>query len=112
MNCEFSGNAEEWYTTENCSNIHEDFDDDIDFNLNGSASNITLDYSRSEIIENPYYGIETHGEKLNKSFSESHLNGCVSFLLNKSPIIVQRRLKGRPLCLQVMYAYKEEPCPL
>ena len=83
MNNKFLGNAEEWYTTENCSNIDEDFDDDIDFNLNVSASNITLDYSRSEIIENPYYGIETDAEKLSKAYSESQLRPCIMFGHNK-----------------------------
>ena len=73
----FIGNAEEWYTTENCSNLDEDFDNDLDFTLNVHSSNIDLHGYEDEIIQNPYYGIEIYGDKLSDNFSDTQSSPCV-----------------------------------
>ena len=73
----YIGNAEEWCTNENCYNLDEDFDDHLDFTLNVNVSNIDLHGYEDEIIQNPYYGIEIHGEKLNDTFNDTQSSPCV-----------------------------------
>ena len=73
----FIGNAEEWYTTENCSNLDEDFDNDLDFTLNVNSSNVDLHGYEDEIIQNPYYGIEIYGDKLSDNFNDTQSSPCV-----------------------------------
>ena len=73
----YIGNAEEWYTTENCSNLDEDFDSHLDFTLNVNVSNIDLHGYEDEIIQNPYYGIEIYGDKLSDTFNDTQSSPCV-----------------------------------
>ena len=71
------GNADEWYTTENCPNLDDEFDEDLDFTLNINASNIIINSNDHAVIENPYYGMEIGGNKSDFSFGENQLSLCM-----------------------------------
>ena len=71
------GNADEWYTTENCSNFDDEFDDDLDFTLNINNSDIIINSNKHSMIQNPYYGMEVDGKTSHFSFSENQLSPCM-----------------------------------